>query len=258
MRIIRVHGINAPAVELISRTSANGANIAYWDLYAQPSDASFRIRDRQTGSTTLDRLTILHTNGNVGIGTITPSAKLHVINSSFIVDRGGNYISTGIFAQGLYNGLIGVAINPDDDGVGVAGSGGSIGVRGGSSEQGTGVQGTSIGSYGGSFTSYNGNGIFAMTTNGTYAGEFSGSVYASNGYFTTSDKNLKKNIQEFGDAMSIINKLKPQNYEFKNESKYASLQLPKGSHYGLMAQDLEQVLPSLVSEATHNLEKLNQ
>lgn len=78
MRILRVNATAAPAVELISRTTADGANVAYWDCYAEPTDASFRIRDRQNGSTTLNRLTVLHTNGNVGIGTTTPSTHLHV------------------------------------------------------------------------------------------------------------------------------------------------------------------------------------
>lgn len=74
IRVLRVHATSAPAIELISRTSADGANVAYWDLYAQPSDASFRIRDRQAG-TLLDRLTISHTYGNVGIGTTSPTAS---------------------------------------------------------------------------------------------------------------------------------------------------------------------------------------
>src|SRR5687768_13908260 len=49
MRVLRVHATNAPAVELISRTTANGANVAYWDFYAEPGDKSFRIRDRVGG-----------------------------------------------------------------------------------------------------------------------------------------------------------------------------------------------------------------
>jgi hypothetical protein len=73
MRILRVHNSFAPAVELISRTTADGANIAYWDFYAEPSDKSFRIRDRVTG-TNLDRFTIKNA-GNVGIGTTTPHAS---------------------------------------------------------------------------------------------------------------------------------------------------------------------------------------
>src|SRR4051812_35559407 len=76
MRIIRVDGTLAPAVELISRTSADGANVSYWDLATQPVDKSFRIRDRTTGSV-LDRITITHA-GNVGIGTNAPLAKLEV------------------------------------------------------------------------------------------------------------------------------------------------------------------------------------
>ncbi|MEJ7676440.1 MAG: tail fiber domain-containing protein [Segetibacter sp.] len=50
--------------------------------------------------------------------------------------------------------------------------------------------------------------------------------------------------------MSIIKQLKPRNYEFINDQKYASLNLPKGNHYGLIAQDLEEVLPALVKEVS--------
>lgn len=85
LRILRISSTAAPAVELLSRASADGANIAYWDMYAEPTDASFRIRDRQNGSTTLNRLTILHSNGNVGIGTTTPVSKLEVRNSTLTV-----------------------------------------------------------------------------------------------------------------------------------------------------------------------------
>ena len=77
MRILRVHASFAPAVELISRTSADGPNMAYWDFYAEPSDKSFRIRDRVGGGAGLDRLAV-SSAGNVGIGTILPSQKLHV------------------------------------------------------------------------------------------------------------------------------------------------------------------------------------
>jgi hypothetical protein len=80
MRVLRVHTSSAPAVELISRTSADGPNIAYWDFYAEPSDKSFRIRDRMTGANP-DRLTISG-SGNVGIGTTTPVQKLQVVGSA--------------------------------------------------------------------------------------------------------------------------------------------------------------------------------
>jgi hypothetical protein len=92
----------------------------------------------------------------------------------------------------------------------------------------------------------------ASAVNGHYAGVFYGNVYSSIG-FVTSDRNLKKDVQDFSDAMSIVNKLKPTNYLFKDDARYTSLNLPKGRHYGLLAQDLEQVLPNLVSENSHEL-----
>jgi hypothetical protein len=277
MRVLRVDATNAPAVELISRTSADGANVAYWDFYAQPSDKSFRIRDRQTGAN-LDRITITHADGNVGIGTTSPSAKLHVTTTSSIgtYTLGGDYglsayasntYGYGVNGSSAYIGVYGYA---SGSGYGTFGSSGYIGAYGsgtsygtygysssgsgaqGQSYSGNGVSGSSSSGSGGYFSSTDGYGIVASTANAYYAGVFYGHVYSSGG-FVTSDKNLKKDIHEFGDAMSIINQLKPQNYLFKDDAKYASLHLPKGTHYGLLAQDLEQVLPNLVSEAPHEL-----
>ena len=256
MRIIRVDATLAPAVELISRTSADGANVSYWDLATQPVDASFRIRDRTTGPV-YDRITITHA-GNVGIGTTTPLAKLHV-------EPAGN--GGGIYAEGND----GIAVHANSfQGIGVyAYSETAYGVRA-ECPQGTGIETSgqvygieasgdeagvncfSTDGVGLDASSTNSSGLVASTSGGTYAAEFNGKVFASGGYIT-SDKNLKQNIHEFGDAISIINKLKPRNYEFKNDSKFEFLHLPKGIHYGLIAQDLEQVLPNLVSEGKHTM-----
>ncbi|WP_018615426.1 tail fiber domain-containing protein [Segetibacter koreensis] len=80
-----------------------------------------------------------------------------------------------------------------------------------------------------------------------------GDISCSGTVFQTSDARLKKNIHEFADAMAIINKLKPKSYEFKDDKKLVSLNLPKGNHYGLIAQELEGVLPNLVKESTQRL-----
>ena len=81
----------------------------------------------------------------------------------------------------------------------------------------------------------------------SYAGYFNGDVF-STGSFTSSDARLKNNIKDFGNAMQLLNALQPRSYDFKQEGQYAMLHLPHGNHYGLIAQDLEKVLPNLVKE----------
>ncbi len=181
----------------------------------------------------------------------------------------GNGINDGVWGNSTNGyGVLGVsstnfAVVGQSGYLGVYGQGGTYGVFGqgntygtyGQTTNGNGVQGHSDNGYGGSFYSTNLYGLRAGTgVSGSYAGVFDGNVYAFGSYFSSSDKNLKKNIQDFGDAMSIINKLKPKNYEFRtDDAKFASFNLPKGTHYGLIAQDVEQVLPNLVKETPQEI-----
>jgi hypothetical protein len=82
-----------------------------------------------------------------------------------------------------------------------------------------------------------------------YAGYFDGDVYIS-GSFGPSDLNLKENIDSLENALSIINQLKPKTFTYKNVS-FPSMNLPNGLQYGLIAQDVETVLPELVNENIH-------
>jgi hypothetical protein len=255
----------------------------------------------------------LYVSGNVGIGTASPAAKLHVAGTSrftanvTIANGGLNvthttgiglvayapttaiYASTegyentdigvygegygyGVKGSGYYYGVYGggntgVHGSGDNYGLygtanytGVYGRGGlGFGVYGISAQTGVygagddyGVRGYSNYGYGGDFHSTSGYGLSVSTTSGTYAGAFYGTVYASGGYIT-SDKNVKEGVEEFGGALDIINQLKPRRYTFKGDEKYRFLNLPKGNHFGLLAQDVEQVLPNLVSTGTHRL-----
>lgn len=58
------------------------------------------------------------------------------------------------------------------------------------------------------------------------------------------------------DAISKINQLKPTLYAFKKDARFKGLSLPEGSHYGLMAQDVEKVFPHLIRETTKLLDPL--
>jgi hypothetical protein len=64
----------------------------------------------------------------------------------------------------------------------------------------------------------------------------------------SSDRKLKQDIHELSGALDIVRKLKPKDYLF-NTKQYSALNLPTTRQYGLIAQDLEEVLPSLVNTA---------
>lgn len=192
----------------------------------------------------------------------------------------GNSDYLGVYGNGTSYGLYGTASTSSGWGVygsgsygvygsgsayGVYASGGSIGVYGtgptygvyGFSSSARGVYGYSTNGIGGYFYSANSYGLWAATgrSDNYYAAVFDGNTYCYNSYLT-SDKNLKQNVEEFSNALSIINKLKPKNYEFRHDGKFAALNLPVGRHYGLLAQELEEVLPNLVKEAPHQLNDL--
>ena len=176
------------------------------------------------------RLYIHATTGNVGIGsgsTASSNYRLQVIGASY-----------GIYGSG--------------SSFGVVGSGGTYGVYGSGSTYG--VYGTTsgyAGVYGSSSTSY---GVVGNTERSDkfYAGVFFGYVYSSNGY-VTSDQRLKQNIEDFSSAMDIINKLHPRQYDFRHDGNYKYMNLPEGRHYGLVAQDVEKILPNLVRETKFDL-----
>lgn len=117
--------------------------------------------------------------------------------------------------------------------------------------------GTGNNSYGGSFsaignTSNSNYGIYADASGATvnnYAGYFNGDVYIS-GSYGPSDQNLKDNIDSISNALSIIKQLKPRSFAFKHND-YPSMHLPSGTQYGLIAQDVETILPALVTNNTH-------
>jgi Chaperone of endosialidase/Secretion system C-terminal sorting domain len=97
-------------------------------------------------------------------------------------------------------------------------------------------------------------GVYGSTSasNNNYAGYFNGNVYCVNTYLG-SDAKLKKNIKSMDKALDIIDKLLPKYYEFRNDGNYAKMHLPKGNHFGLLAQDVEKVLPDLVKETQFNV-----
>jgi hypothetical protein len=198
----------------------------------------------------------LYNRVGIGIDDCAPIAKLHVKKTSYAEE----YENIGILSENVSNNFRGAAS--------IAVKGQTIGTNENNSvlsmggffeakydQYGYGVGGFTNSAdqgYGGYFSAQGNSqayGIYAtssLTGGGpTYAGYFNGEVFSTIGYIT-SDQRIKKNIQPMHHALDIINQLQPKTYAF-DQSKYPTLHLPgKSVNYGLIAQELEQVLPTLV------------
>lgn len=61
-----------------------------------------------------------------------------------------------------------------------------------------------------------------------------------------SDKEIKKNATPVSNSLAALSRLQPVTYEFNREA-FKQLNLPGGTQYGFIAEDVKQVLPSAVS-----------
>jgi len=94
-------------------------------------------------------------------------------------------------------------------------------------------------------------GIYASASNAdtlssNYAGYFNGDVYCVGTYYG-SDIMLKKNITPLSNALSLINQLNSKQYTFKT-SEFPQMNLPSDNQFGLIAQEVELILPELVKD----------
>ena len=125
---------------------------------------------------------------------------------------------------------------------------------------------SNIGGYflNGPLTAITGNyGVYAQApVNSTsWAGWFQGNVNINgpnstvNGNAMTSDRLFKTNIDSIHNALNIINQLKPKSFYFDTTNIYG-LNFNSAKQYGLIAQDVEPILPELVGSinkpATYN------
>lgn len=110
--------------------------------------------------------------------------------------------------------------------------------------------GTSYGLY--TYVNSNGTGskygIYANVPTGTnqYAGYFNGDVTVTGTFTNSSDAYLKENVSEIGNALDMVLQLSGKSYTYKQDND--AINLPQGTQFGFLAQELEQVMPSLVKE----------
>ena len=78
---------------------------------------------------------------------------------------------------------------------------------------------------------------------------FNGVVHTTSGNVVVSDQHFKTNITALPSVKSIIDSLKPKTFYF-DTANVNGINFPKELQYGFVAQDVEHVLPALVTSAT--------
>ncbi len=81
-----------------------------------------------------------------------------------------------------------------------------------------------------------------------------GTIKIVNAIVPNSDIRLKKNFEKIENATIIIQQLNPLKYDFKYD-ELKEMGLPKTRQFGLIAQELELVLPELVSQFDNEKDK---
>ncbi|HSR37518.1 MAG TPA: tail fiber domain-containing protein [Phnomibacter sp.] len=195
----------------------NDASDAPNSIALNVSDRIFQIGNGLDNNLRTNALTVLR-NGNTGIGVLDPGYRLDLAGRMRIRSGGSGGSSAGIW------------LNKNDN----SGLLGFVGVDGNND----------IGIYS------NTSGWSFVVDDATGNAMVKGTVTA-NGVTLTSDERLKKDITPLDEAMPLLEKLNGYQYHWKDASWDASLQT------GLLAQEVEKVMPELVKTDDKGLKSVN-
>lgn len=238
----------------ITHSGGSEASIFLNNTFTPGTSKNWSLRSHTSGEFSLlnvsDNISALNVSpaGNIGMGVSGTSNKLEV-NCSIPNNKAIYAINTtGSSAFGVSGAALGSIFNVNNIAMGIRGQGQNA-----------------YKSYGGYFEAVptgfcaGGNfGIWATVNTGVtpcandYAGYFDGNVsingttYSSLGY-TSSDRKLKKDISSLTNGIDKIRLLKPSTYTFRTD-EFTTMNLPTEKQIGLIAQELEEVLPNLVTE----------
>ncbi|MCW5907636.1 MAG: tail fiber domain-containing protein [Chitinophagales bacterium] len=213
------------------------ANSVNSSLLTNATAIGFRAFVAQSNSLVLGSINGINgatANTNVGIGITAPAARLDVNNTTEPLGVRVASAPAGINFPSIqgFGGFIGVGSRTQSAGVNIGGA-----------FEANGAAFLNIGVYA---SAAQGNPL--ITNPIAPAGFFQGNVYASGDFFPNgSDVKLKDSIQNISNALSTIISLLPKQYVFKTDS-FPYMNLAQGKHYGLVAQQVDTVLPELVRE----------
>jgi hypothetical protein len=213
--------------------------VGYPVKQSDSSDGALAIKTRKNGALTT-QVTILNT-GNVGIGTTTPAAKLHIagpdpVTTLLLENTSANNGANVIMYknQGVNQGYIGLGSS-------------------GSNDMYISAYGTtnSINLYNNDVLSMrilpNGN-VGIGTTTPSHKLYVNGTSGGTNAWDNVSDKRLKKDVLSFENGLDKVMALRPITFNW-NKTVNPELKLDDRNHLGFIAQEVEAVLPQVVSTA---------
>ena len=158
---------------------------------------------------------IFNTNtGNVGIGISSPESKLHVRNGDIRITKGNRLIlgdaNVGAGEQ-IFNDNFDISFRTSFNTRMVIANNGRVGI---------GITTPS----------------FPLDVNGT--------VRAAN-FITSSDERFKKDINKLSGSLEKLSQVQGVSYTFNSE-KFKNRSFPLNTHFGVIAQDVQKVFPSMV------------
>jgi hypothetical protein len=209
--------------------------------------------------------------GRVGIGTSNPFSKLMVTNTVpdnainwgiwSAINGGSNMIS--VAASALANQSTSSVSGVRAVAQGLADTQFTTGVYGEaiSGQYAVGVYGRAINgnpSFSGSTVGVAGIATQNQTPPGAVAGVYAenitnaiyhvGPITGTGGAWTISDASFKQGINDEVPGIETLLQIQPKSYEFRTE-EFDFMNLPAGKQFGVLAQDLQELLPDLVKEA---------
>ena len=100
-----------------------------------------------------------------------------------------------------------------------------------------------------------------------FIGANSGSIFQDNNsasWATTSDERIKKNIVDNNKGLEVINKIQIRNFEYRTEDEITDFENPKaaaikkkGIQLGVIAQEIEKILPKSVKQESTGVKSVN-
>jgi len=223
---------------------------------------AFFTSSGSTPSDTVEEVMRLAGNGNVGIGTTDPQALLDVNGDAEIngltVGRGAGGISTNsvLGFQALQSNTTGINNTAVGHQAGNVITTGSRNTIFGQSCDTSAADGDDQIVVGYNLTGKGNETAFIGGTNGAY-NEKNVTTWE-----TTSDQRIKKNIVDNTDGLDVISQIQVRNFEYRAPDEITELPghaaiKQEGTQIGVIAQELQQVLPECVSENSTGVLSVN-